>query len=349
MTSSPQRSGIQETDVWAAADALLLEGARPTIERIRQKAGRGSPNTVGPYLDTWFKGLGARIRDPGAFAAAPAVPDPIAQSATHFWETALSVARGEAAAALTVERQAIGAAADELETQRAALALEKAELQTRLEAQDQAMRLLHAQLDELRDQRDHLHRALENRNAAYVAVEQRLAVLGGEIDALRKQLDHERGRFEGERRAIDERAAAHEKRWLQEVDRAREALKTAEARAARTASDQAQRLEALQHDVRNVIAERFRLSERAAAQDIELVRLRSEHEAAIAMANEIRAQLGRREAEAAAQTARLQEQLAMALQQLAEKEREHGAVVRSLTLNAAGRGEKVKTARRARG
>ena len=58
MASTNDRGGIRETDVWDAADALLLEGARPTIERIRQKAGRGSPNTVGPYLDTWFKGLG---------------------------------------------------------------------------------------------------------------------------------------------------------------------------------------------------------------------------------------------------------------------------------------------------
>jgi hypothetical protein len=40
--------GITENDVWTASDALLLEGARPTIERVRQKIGRGSPNTVSP-------------------------------------------------------------------------------------------------------------------------------------------------------------------------------------------------------------------------------------------------------------------------------------------------------------
>ena len=40
--------GIDQDDVWKAADALLIEGARPTIERIRQKIGRGSPNTVSP-------------------------------------------------------------------------------------------------------------------------------------------------------------------------------------------------------------------------------------------------------------------------------------------------------------
>jgi len=347
MASTNDRGGIRETDVWDAADALLLEGARPTIERIRQKAGRGSPNTVGPYLDTWFKGLGARIRDPGAFAAAPAVPDPVAQAAAHFWETALSVARGEATGALAGEREALDAAAADLDAQRSALAVERTELETRMEAQEQAMQLLRAQLAEMRDQRDLLQRTLEDRNTAYSAAELRLVALAGEIDALRKVLDQERGRFEDERRALDDRAAAHEKRWLQEVDRAREALKAAEARASRALTEQVQRFEALKQDLHSVAAERSRLSDRAATQDLELVRLRSEHEAAITMVDELRRQLGRRETEWATQTERLQEQLAMALKQLADKEREHGAVVRSLT-NAAGRGEKVKIARRIR-
>jgi hypothetical protein len=38
--------GITENDVFTACDALLLAGERPTIERVPQKIGRGSPNTV---------------------------------------------------------------------------------------------------------------------------------------------------------------------------------------------------------------------------------------------------------------------------------------------------------------
>ena len=85
--------GITENDVWTACDALLLEGARPTIERVRQKIGRGSPNTVSPYLDTWFKSLGGRITDPGTFSAQPAPPDPIVQAAAHFWDVARAESR----------------------------------------------------------------------------------------------------------------------------------------------------------------------------------------------------------------------------------------------------------------
>ena len=53
--------GIQEADVFAAADALLAEGKRPTIERVRLKIGRGSPNTVSPMLERWFATLGERL------------------------------------------------------------------------------------------------------------------------------------------------------------------------------------------------------------------------------------------------------------------------------------------------
>ena len=53
--------GIQESQVWEAADALVHEGLRPTIERVRQKIGSGSPNTVSPMLERWFATLGKRL------------------------------------------------------------------------------------------------------------------------------------------------------------------------------------------------------------------------------------------------------------------------------------------------
>ena len=49
--------GVQMEEVWAAADTVLNLGERPTIERVRQHLGRGSPNTVGPMLDGWYRGL----------------------------------------------------------------------------------------------------------------------------------------------------------------------------------------------------------------------------------------------------------------------------------------------------
>lgn len=107
--------GITEIDVWKACDALLLEGARPTIERVRQKIGSGSPNTVSVHLETWFKHLGGRIKDPGAFAAPLDVPDPIQQAAKHFWELAQSESRKDLDDRL---REAMAAAVANVEAER---------------------------------------------------------------------------------------------------------------------------------------------------------------------------------------------------------------------------------------
>jgi chromosome segregation ATPase len=156
--------GIQEQDVWQAADALLLEGARPTIERVRQKIGSGSPNTVSPFLETWFKHLGGRIKDPGAFAAPPDVPDPVLQAARHFWETALAQTRadfdarlrdGMASAVANVEAEQeraaqAGAAAFEATAKATKLQGQLAEQGHRLDQVQQELAAERARLDEVR-------------------------------------------------------------------------------------------------------------------------------------------------------------------------------------------------------
>ncbi|WP_081857958.1 DNA-binding protein [Thiomonas sp. FB-Cd] len=154
--------GITEHDVFAACDALLLAGARPTIDRVRQSIGRGSPNTVSPMLDAWFKGLGRRLQDPGAFAAPPDVPEPILQAAQHFWETALAHTRADFDARLR-DGLATAAANVEAEKERAEQAVAAAR-----EAQATAARL-----------------------------EQQLTQRGHQLDAAHQDLAAERARLEG--------------------------------------------------------------------------------------------------------------------------------------------------------
>ena len=78
-TRPPQQAtdsrGITSTDVDRAADALLREGERPTIEKVRLKIGRGSPNTINPLLDTWWSRLAGRL-DAGP-AALHRLPEPV--------------------------------------------------------------------------------------------------------------------------------------------------------------------------------------------------------------------------------------------------------------------------------
>ena len=81
--------GVQMEEVWAAADAVLALGERPTIERVRLQLGRGSPNTVGPMLDGWFGSLAGRLQAPGDPAEGPTdaeipLPGPVMRASEGF-------------------------------------------------------------------------------------------------------------------------------------------------------------------------------------------------------------------------------------------------------------------------
>lgn len=213
--------GVTETDVWTAADTLLLEGRRPTVEGVRQRIGRGSPNTVTPYLDTWFKGLGRRLQDPMAYAAASAVPEPIAAAATHFWEAALAAARKEVEASVADERGQLAREREELARQSELLVSNTALLEERRVAQEASIELARGQLLEANRQVQLLgERAAE--------LEERAASYREEVQQLRTARDAERIEADAEARRLDEKRAAEverheaaERRWLTEVDRAR--------------------------------------------------------------------------------------------------------------------------------
>jgi Plasmid replication region DNA-binding N-term len=65
-----------------------VEGHRPTIDRVRMRLGRGSPNTINDHLDAWWGKLGARLRDlPGR--EFPQLPERVGQSLQRLWSEAL--------------------------------------------------------------------------------------------------------------------------------------------------------------------------------------------------------------------------------------------------------------------
>jgi chromosome segregation ATPase len=242
-------AGIQEPDVWQAADALLLEGARPTIDRIREKLGRGSPNTVSRHLETWFKHLGARIKDPGAFSAPPEVADPVLQAAKHFWEVAQAESRREldqriqeglAAAVLNVEAAKERASLAEAAAFDASAKLTRSQAETvELRAEIDQLRLAlaasEARLQEARSLNEDLRERLQQAEASVAAVR----------DAARKDVA-----------TAQERAAALERRAMLEMDAERSARAKSDKRvealelrlqavAAEAQANQAQQLEQL--------------------------------------------------------------------------------------------------------
>ncbi len=76
-------AGVPETDVFAAADAVLARGERPTVERVRLELGRGSPARVGALLDQWWALLAQRLRGETRL---PALPAEVSQAFVAVWQ-----------------------------------------------------------------------------------------------------------------------------------------------------------------------------------------------------------------------------------------------------------------------
>lgn len=216
--------GITENDVFTACDALLLSGSRPTIERVRQHLGRGSPNTVSPHLDTWFKGLGARIQDPAAFAAPSGVPDPVHAAASHLWEAAQGEARREIERRVAdgVAQAEARAEASEARAQQAEAAIQTSAL-TAQRAQEELTRVAAA-----------LEQALRNHAAEAARVDEvRTALAAGHqrIQQLEAELTSQRANAVQQVAAAVERADAADRRVAMELERERSARARAERAA----------------------------------------------------------------------------------------------------------------------
>lgn len=111
----PGRPGVDRARVHQAADQLLAAGERPTIERVRKLVG-GSPNTLGPILNEWWKGLSGRLhsRAPGAFER---LPGQLALIAEAFYHEALVEARRRVQAEVSMEREKAERASKDLDVQ----------------------------------------------------------------------------------------------------------------------------------------------------------------------------------------------------------------------------------------
>lgn len=216
------RPGITQAHVNDAADALLRAGERPTIERVRQALGTGSPNTVMRLLDAWWGALGQRLASHEAKLALPEAPETVVAAASQLWlaslEEAQRIARDALAtdqAALAQEREALAERAQTLELERVdAHELAQVAVAARLQAETRCADLERlaatqgAQLTDLQAQRDTLQSERE--------------ALSRRVTELLEALEHLRRDAATERHALESQARLSEDRWLKEVDRGRQ-------------------------------------------------------------------------------------------------------------------------------
>lgn len=214
--------GITEKEVHSAADALVCAGERPTVERIRAHLGTGSPNTVIRWLDTWWAGLGTRLRGRDIQIDLPQAPGPVAELAGQFWAYALEHARALAEDALAQEQVALQTDRVKLDEAREELHREAARTQEQVTAALQARDLAVARSEELERLVRRLEEHLEESKALLAAADGRAKAAEERHRVLEQRHQDLQERSETERRNAASHVRATEDRASVEVDRARQ-------------------------------------------------------------------------------------------------------------------------------
>ena len=234
----PIRSGrgVQESQVWEAADALLHEGLRPTIERVRQRLGSGSPNTVSPMLERWFATLGKRLDGHGANLAdgeAHQLPLAVVQAAKLFWDAArreadqVQVQKSEATRReFELERSALAQMGADLQQREISFEQARTKLDEALAASKQALCAMQDQMD--RQQQESV-RVLSESEAEVRRLRKALDETETSKEALRESLAMQLGAKQRAANEAEERHLAQERRLLSEIDRERMVTRQATA------------------------------------------------------------------------------------------------------------------------
>lgn len=260
---SKSSRGVQQEEVWEAADALLAVGQRPTIERVRQHLGRGSPNTVAPMLETWFAGLGKRLGMAGKIGEEGGMPAAVVQAMAKMWDAALLAARNEADIAVTQERQALSSAKSALSELESNLTMQQQAFDQRQGMVDQ---LMQAERDKTTSVEVRLAASLEQlrqRDGAIKELRDSLATAQEQLQVSRNKADEQEKRYAEDRERVEERATGNVRRLLADIDRERLVSKQAKADAAE-AND---RLQTARSDFEN---RTIALGQRLHASDMEL-------------------------------------------------------------------------------
>jgi chromosome segregation ATPase len=217
---------ISQSDVFQAADELLVEGHWPTIDRVRMRLGRGSPNTINDHLDAWWTKLGARLRDlPGQ--EFPQLPERVAQTLQRLWNEALESAHEVLQATLLEREQALAQREQALQSQTQQLTEREHAGVARAAGLEESLALAREQLSAANRRAERLEATVQERDAESNRLRVRIEAVEASSAELQRKLDAATAEYQAERTRLQEHYAATERRWLSEVDRARQGTKEA--------------------------------------------------------------------------------------------------------------------------
>jgi chromosome segregation ATPase len=284
--------GITQEQVSTAADALVAAGDKPTVEKIRQALGTGSPNTVMRMLDTWRGSLAQRLQE---VIQLPDVPPEAGQAFAEVWRLAVAHAENLARATLMEDQNALFAAKTSLTQERKLWEIALAEAQANVaessaklaQAEVQArerqalIEQLEAQCVDLLEQRNRLQHQLEQQNAELSSLHAERSATHEHLrvteDRAHQQVDHARQEIKSLQQRIEREQREHNKQVAQlttQQEELRFAVRAAEQQAAHHAG-QASAMEIALNQWRNQTAP----SKRAAKKPRSAAKAKSKHRA----------------------------------------------------------------------
>ncbi|RUL78775.1 DNA-binding protein [Dyella choica] len=245
--------GITQEQVNAAADALIAAGDKPTVEKIRQALGTGSPNTVTRMMDVWRGTLAQRLQEA---IRLPDVPPEAGQAFADVWRLALSHAETLARAALIEDQNTLFAAQSDLTQERklweialaeaqanvAEHATQRAQAETQLRERQVLVDQMEAQRVDLVQQRDRLQTQVDQQQLELHTLRGERATALNQVrgleDRAHQQIDHARQEVKALQQLLERAQREHAKTTAQltaQQDSLRAALHTAEQASAHQA------------------------------------------------------------------------------------------------------------------
>lgn len=179
-------------EVATAADLLLSQGERPSIESVRKVLGRGSPATINSHLKDYYKSLPDRLN----------LPPQIASAAIALLESIRNVGHDEIEVAKSAARREVAEISMLLESERSAAEAHRS-------AQTAALEDLKCQVDQYQVRITEIGELLAaSQLEARLQSEQR-AVAIANLDAEKRLREIDQRRNEDERVRAEQASASH--------------------------------------------------------------------------------------------------------------------------------------------
>ena len=206
------RTGVTLADVARAADQLLADGERPTVEGVRKFLGTGSPATVNNLLKDYYQALPARLNMPAAIATA----------ATDLYKvirgTALQEVQDEHAARL-----------QEVERDRARLATDRKAYESERESLQQQVASLQSDKAALQEQRSQLQNRATQLERQLAEVTERAASAKTRATAASEERERAATKHAHDLQHVRDQADGNERHLLARIEDLKTQAKTATA------------------------------------------------------------------------------------------------------------------------